>query len=277
MILTAMSQNIQIGAHQDGRWEELVGAIRDVDPDLLLLQEVEWLAGPEQAKAAREGLGMNLVVAPSRQMNPAVAWKPGVLEWLDTDTRYSATDMHHGYCSLQLRPLGLAKEWPVPLVAISTHLTPYSVEAAGQEAQLLIARAYRFGGIGLVGGDINHMPLGDEEPDWSLIPPYNRSSRCHRRKSSTDPWCGNRLVGEVFRDGDMTDVAAHVADSRPDPSLRALTGKGGQLRVDQFHVTPALAPAIRDYRRVDTKADHYGIVATFDLDQVDLAAISTYT
>ncbi|GHE11342.1 endonuclease/exonuclease/phosphatase family protein [Streptomyces alanosinicus] len=272
-----MSQNAQIGANHDGRWEDKVDAIREVDPDLLLLQEVGWLADPEQANTAREKLGMNLAVAPSRQMNTAVAWKAKTLEWVDTDTRYSDTDLHHGYCSLQLRPLGLPKEWPYPLVAISTHLTPYSVEFAGQEAQLVIARAHRFGGIGLVGGDINHMPLGDEEPDWSLVPPYNRSSRCHRRKTPSDPWLGNRLVGEVFRDGDMTDVAAHLAGSRSDPSLRALTGKGGQLRVDQFHVTPALAPAIVDYRRVDTNSDHYGIVATFDLDRVDLSAASAYS
>ncbi|MGW2998707.1 endonuclease/exonuclease/phosphatase family protein [Streptomyces sp. NPDC001155] len=271
-----MSQNVQIGAIHDGRWEDQVDAIRDVNPDVLLLQEVGWLADPDQREAAREKLDMNVVVAPSRQMNTAVAWRSNALEWVGTDTRYSDTDLHHGYCSLQLRPLGLTKEWPYPLVAISTHLTPYSAELAGQEAQLVTARAYRFGGVGLVGGDINHMPLGDEEPDWSLVPPYNRSSRCHRRKSPTDPWIGNRLVGEVFRDGDMTDVAAHLADSRPDPSLRALTGKGGQIRTDQFHVTPALVPAIVDYWRVNTNADHYGTVATFDLDRAELSAASAY-
>jgi hypothetical protein len=126
----------------------------------------------------------------------------------------------------------------VPPVAISTHLTPYCAEVAAQEAKLLIARAYRYGGIALVGGDINHMPLGDPVPDWSRVQPYNRASRCLRRESPTAPWRGNRIVGETFRDGEFTDVGGYIADLRQDPSLRKPTGKAGLLRVDQ---TPVFA------------------------------------
>ncbi|MGF0173188.1 hypothetical protein ACQF36_22605 [Streptomyces sp. Marseille-Q5077] len=273
-----MSQNIQIGANLDGRWEGLVDVIRNVDPHLLLLQEVDWLTDPEQAENARKALGMDLVVAPSKQLNTAVAWKAEVLEQLGTDTRYSATDLHHGYCGVQFKPLGLTQEWPAPLVAISTHLTPFSTEAAAQEAQLLVARAYRFGGIGLLGGDINHMPLGDEEPDWSLIQAHNRAARCLRREHPDEPWRGNRVVGQVLRDGEMTDVAAHLAELQEDSSLREPTGKAGRLRVDQCHITPPLVPALLDYWRVDPgdHADHYGIAVTLDLDQVDLSAARTY-
>ncbi|WP_149829076.1 endonuclease/exonuclease/phosphatase family protein [Streptomyces tailanensis] len=279
MKLTVMSQNVQYGAFEDGRWEGLVEIIRDVDPQLLCLQEVDALADPERAESIRKALGMELVVAPSKYLPTALAWDPAVWEWAGTETKYSLTEMHHGYCTLQLRPLGLATDWPVPLVAISTHLNPYSAQAAAVEAQLLCARAYRHGGIGFIAGDINHMPLGDPEPDWSLVQPYNRTSRCLRRQHPDDPWQGNRIVGQTLRDGDFTDVAAHLADLHRDPELLQSTGRHGLLRVDQAHVTQPLVPAIRDYCRVDPKeyADHFGVVFTLDLDLVDLSHIRDFT
>ncbi|MFG2148827.1 endonuclease/exonuclease/phosphatase family protein [Streptomyces sp. NPDC048696] len=176
MTLIVMSQNVQYGATDTSRWDGLVDRIRTVQPQLLLLQEVDFLADPEQAATAEKALGLRLAVALSRNLPTAIAWDPEHLELMGTETKCSTTDLHHGYCALQLWPLGLPAAWPVPLVAISTHLTPYSAEAAGQEAQLLCARVYRHGAIGLIGGDINHLPLGDPEPDWDRVPPYNRAT-----------------------------------------------------------------------------------------------------
>ncbi|WP_331732640.1 hypothetical protein OG613_48330 (plasmid) [Streptomyces sp. NBC_00015] len=271
-MLTVMSQNAQYRADRDGRWESLIEVIRDVAPHLLLLQEVDWLADPDKAEAAEHALGMKLVVAPSRNLNTAVAWDPAVLERLDTDTKYSATDMHHGYCAPRFTPLGLGQQIPAPLVAISTHLTPYSAEVAATEAQLLIARAYRYGGVGIVAGDINHCPLEDPEIDWEAVQPYNRTSRCLPRDSTDEPWRGNRIVGKRFRDGEFTDVGGHFKD-------RQATGKAGLLRVDQAHVTPALRPALRSYKRVDpgSASDHYGISWELDLEAVDPTLIRAYT
>ncbi|MEV7955201.1 hypothetical protein [Streptomyces sp. NPDC088141] len=274
-----MSQNVQYGADKDGRWEGTVANIRSVRPQVLLLQEVDFLVDPDTAKAAEDALGMRLAVAPSRNLNTAVAWDPEHLQMVDTETKYAATEMHHGYCAPRFKPLGLDRELPAPLVAISTHLTPYSAQAAAQEAQMLCARAYRYGGIALVGGDINHLPLGDDEPDWSLVQPYNRTSRCLRRTSTSEPWKGNPIVGEVFRDGEFTDVAAHVADRRNAPELRRPTGKAGLLRVDQAHVTPALVPTIQDYWTVDPgeHSDHFGLAFTLDLNQTDTSLVRAYT
>ncbi|MER6086771.1 hypothetical protein [Streptomyces bluensis] len=279
MTLTVMSQNAQYGAHLDGRWEGLVDVVRGVSPQMLLLQEVDWLADADRAEAAEEALGMKLVVAPSHNLPTAVAWDPEHLELLDVETKYSEREMHHGYCAPRFRPLGLTEEWPVPLVAISTHLTPTSAQAAAIETQLVVSRAYRYGGIAVVGGDINHMPLGDPEPDWSRVQPYNRTSRCLRREHPTDPWQGNRVVGQTLRDGEFTDVGGYVADLRRNPDLLEPTGKHGLLRVDQIHVAPALVPTIKDYWRVDPgpHSDHYGVATRLDLQQTDLSLVRTYT
>jgi endonuclease/exonuclease/phosphatase family metal-dependent hydrolase len=276
--LTAMSQNVQYGADQDGRWEGMVDVIRQVAPQLLFLQEVSWLADPDAARAAGKALGMEIRVAPSRNLNTAVAWDPDALQLGDIETKYSQWDMHHGYCAPQFKPWGAAEGLPAPLVAISTHLTPYSSDTAAQEAQLLCARAYRHGGIAIVAGDINHPTLDDEEPDWTLVQPYNRTSRCLRREGADDPWISNRIVARTFRDGEFTDIAAHLADQRQDPSLRRPTGKAGLLRVDQVHVTPALVPAVTDYRVVESDySDHRGLVFTLDLARADGSKIRSYT
>jgi len=268
-ILTGMSQNAQYGAAWDGRWQAMVKIIRGVRPDFLLLQEVDWLADPNAAEAAEQALDMRLSVAPSRNLPTAVAWNPAVLEHLGTETKYS-TEMHHGYCAAQFQPRG--QKLPVPLVAISTHLTPYSAEAAAQEVQLLIARAYRHGGIAMIGGDINHVPLHDPEIDWERVQPYNRTSRCLPRVREDSPWIGNRIVGQRLRDGEFTDVAAHFGDTQP-------TGKAGLLRVDQAHGTPAMRPALRSYRRVDSRSasDHWGIAWTVDLTAIDTERVRAYT
>ncbi|MGW0731764.1 endonuclease/exonuclease/phosphatase family protein [Streptomyces sp. NPDC002851] len=277
-MLTVMSQNVKYGADQDGRWVDLVETIRATRPQLVLLQEVDFLADPDRAEAAEEELGLRLAMAPSRNLPTAVAWDPDHLELLGVETKLSM-ELHHGYCAPRFKPLGLKRELPEPLVAISTHLTPYSADAAALEAQIVCARAYRYGGIALVGGDINHMALGDPEIDWTLVQPYNRTSRCHRRKSPDEPWRGNRIVGETLRDAELTDVAAHLADLREDPTLRAHTGKHGLLRVDQTHVTPALLPAITDYQRVDPgpNSDHYGLLVSLDLERADHSQIRTFT
>ena len=111
-----------------------------------------------------------------------------------------------------------------------------------------------------IAGDINHCPLDDPEIEWERVQPYNRTSRCLPRASEDEPWRGNRIVGQIFRDGEFTDVGGYFED-------RQATGKAGLLRVDQAHVTPALRPALRSYQRVDPgpASDHYGISWELDL------------
>lgn len=100
---------------------------------------------------------MELYVAPSRRLPVAVAWDPEYLRVEDVETRY-ATELHHGYAAARIAPWGLAAGLPAPLVAVSAHLIPYSAQQAAVEAQILAARVYRHGGIGL--DRRRHQPRG---------------------------------------------------------------------------------------------------------------------
>jgi hypothetical protein len=276
-VLTVASLNLQYGAAVQGRWPDHVAIIRGVSPHLILLQECDWLADVGHATQAALDLGLTVEVAPSAGLPTAVAWDPGRLNRIGCDTHY-ATRLHHGYCAPRFEVLGLDDPLPVPLVAISTHLIPTSAEQAAAEAALVGSRAYRYGGLGLVGGDINHCPLHDPEPDWDTAQPYHRMARCRRRSRDDEPWQANRIVGQTLRDGSFTDVAAHVAERRADPSLLRATARGG-IRCDQAHVTPALAPTIEDYRPVDTggASDHDLIAFTLDLTRIDRSRLREHT
>lgn len=125
----------------------------------------------------------------------------------------------------------------------------------------------------------NGSPLGDPEPDWDAVQPYNRMARCLRRDHDDEPWRANTIVGATLRDGDFADVAAHVARQRHDPSLLRPTGRFGGIRCDQAHVTPALIPAITDYWQINTGAasDHNLFGFTLDLTCIDRSKLREHT
>jgi endonuclease/exonuclease/phosphatase family metal-dependent hydrolase len=272
-----MSQNILHGAHRDGRWPRLAEIIRRVSPSMLLLQECRgWLDDDmRQVAQAEHDLAMRVVVARSRTGGHTVVAfrRDPAVRWLGME--HNLYTLSNGYGAARFKLPGV----DAPLVVISAHLTCYSADTAAQEAQVLIARAYRHGGVGLIGGDINHCPLWDDEPDWERVQPYNRTARCLPRASPDEPWRANTIVGQTFADAEMTDVAAHLANARSNRTLRAPTGKHGCVRVDQFHVTPALHPAIVDYWRIDPgdASDHFGIVTVIDTNYIDHSRIRNFT
>jgi endonuclease/exonuclease/phosphatase family metal-dependent hydrolase len=272
MQLAIMSVNTQYGGWQgsDGRpqtrWPGLVDVITGVRPHILLLQEAHgWQVDPRQQANAEADLGMRALVAPSRSGgHTAVMYDTRVLRWQQFETKY-AGETHHGF-GVAVLDLLHERGPGVPLTVISAHLHPYSARKAASEADLLAGRVHRYGGMGLIGGDINHVPPGDPEPDWTTVPPYNRSSRCRRRADLDDPWRANTIVGETLRDADLVDVAAHLADTTGDTRYRAPTARQGGVRADQIWITPNLLPALTGYRQITTKpfSDHDAIVVTLD-------------
>jgi len=156
MTLRIVTQNVQHGAAAQNRWAALAAEIIDLQPQLVMLQEVDWLTNPAAIRAAEWDLGMRLLVAKSRHMPTAIAWDPDRLTLRD-----SHTDTHHktwhGYCLASFDVAGI--DLPVPLVAISAHLQPSSAAAAAIEAQIIGTRAYRYNGLGVTG-----VPTGSLSP-----------------------------------------------------------------------------------------------------------------
>ena len=267
MTWTVMSVNTQHGGRlndqfePEDRWAGLVELIRAEDPDVVLMQETgSWHDNrwTQHARAERDlGMRVHLTRSPAGG-GAAVAHRRDV-PWLAKEDHH-AVHMH-AMTHLQL-DIGAA----FPLVVISLHLDPFSAQLAAQQMQLAIARVYRYGGLGIIGGDINHVPLGDPEPDWSAVHPYNRTSR-----TVGDPPRGNTMVAELAQRGGLTEVGGYLADLRGDPSLRRPTGHAGLCRVDWFLTTPALRPAVVDYRVVATAphTDHDAIAMDIDLDKID--------
>jgi len=177
MQITIMSQNVQYRAHAEGRWSGLVETINKVNPDLLMLQECDWLTNAYHRRAAEADFGKRLVVAPSNHLRTAVAWNPGRFTLAGCDTHYTAR-LHHGYCAPRFTIPDLDPPLEAPLVAISTHLALYSAQTAAQEAQIVGARAYRHGGLAIIAGDLNHLrcatspclACSDEEVDGNNEP-----------------------------------------------------------------------------------------------------------
>jgi endonuclease/exonuclease/phosphatase family metal-dependent hydrolase len=271
-LLKIMTLNLQYGGLTDAagnpedRWPGLAEIVRNQAPDVLALQEAtgRWAEpGERQLALAENDLGMRgrLGASPSGS-HTAIFWRPD-LTWRAFDDRY-AGQVHHGYAAIVLQ----VPDTDVPVTVISAHLSPWSAQAAACEAQLLTGRAYRYGGYGIIAGDINHLAVGDPEPDWSgPLPPPNLASRTLLRPDGTVT--GNRCVGEVLARGQMTDAAAWRAELTGDQSLRAPTG--ANLRVDQVHLTPPLVPALTGCQRIETKdlSDHAAVTVTLDTTQFD--------
>jgi endonuclease/exonuclease/phosphatase family metal-dependent hydrolase len=294
-----MSLNIKHGAHREAmeqagvrrlRWDALAEIICGQEPSVVLLQECRgWLADDRRqlGRAEADLPGMRVLVGRSNTGNhPVVVFRREAMRLLGMeDNRYTLLS---GYAAARFAIDGLEVDGlAVPLVITSAHLSCYSVEQAKAEAQLVATRTHRYGGAGIMGGDFNSFPIGDPEPDWERVQPYNRMIRAVPSiVPGDDPqwrdkvtWRGNPIVGQALACCDMVDVAAYLADQRGDPSLRAPTGVHGRLRVDQFHVTAAMRPAIVDYWQVDTQgfSDHHAIVTVIDTALIDRGKLRDYT
>lgn len=277
--VTVLAQNFShsglytpAGEPDPGRWSGLMATITEHRPDILLVQEIgKWNDHNRQPLFRAEGdLGLRMaghIITPAGG-GTGVMINPNTINIQQFEDRYQGM-AHHGLGVAVLTLPGL----DTPLAAISAHLNPYSAVAAATEAQVMIARSYRYRGLGLIGGDVNHFSFRDDPaavPDPATIPPYNRSSRW--LVNADGDLVPTRIVGRTLQLGGLTDVALHVADHTGDTSLLAPTGRG-KCRVDQFWVTPPLVPALIDYEHhAHPYSDHALILMRLDTSRVDMNA-----
>jgi|GEM_PF-6106565 len=288
--LKILSWNQQYDAIPAGRWPYMVQRIHELKPDILCLQECRgWLTDKSMAEQAARDLGMEIRLgwAPRQGMDAggtAIAWRPGLELTHFAGYRLGLT---RGMAQGVFHIPGL----PVPLTVISAHVANVPEQALA-DVGILIDRARRYGGLGVIAGDINFPGKGDPPPpDVRRLQPHLRLYRFKPTNLDT-PWEGdwvpNEDVAQRFIIGEMVDVAAYLADITGDGSYRAPTGVFGEMRVDQIHVVRALQGTIAGYGRVDPRhpaapgglvSDHWGVWCDLDLNRLsgaDLALLQEY-
>ena len=285
-VICVLSQNLHQPAPRI--LKSLRTAVETVKPDLLLLQNIDGPVGELQVAELTQGLGFEMAIAPTGGGGSnLVAWHPAVFQATEVDVpEAERLEAGFGYCAVELSLCDI--HHPYPLSAISCALSRYSAPRAAQQAQQLGEIAHRTGGLGLIAGAINHLPIGDPPPDWDALPGYRRMALCKLRTSATEPWTGDDQVARVLAAGGMTDVAAYIADlaatahcvglERDRTHLRApTTSEPRGIRADQIHVTAALTTAVETCWCPDTAvSSHYAIATEFDLAKFDINAMRTY-
>ncbi|PSK80694.1 exonuclease III [Murinocardiopsis flavida] len=276
-MLRITSQNLLHGSVQtprgdsDDRWPIIAEAIRSENPDILCVQEIHgWRErNYQQLYRAQRDLGMHTAgwIPGARSIGGTLVMyrdRPGLTQaqWEDKD----GAELYHG--------LGAAvfdTGAPTPVTVASVHLNAASATEAEAEAIKTAARVYRYGGLGVLIGDVNHLPLSDPAPDPDGLPALNVSGLFDLMGDGQR--VPNRQVSRRLTLAAMTDAAAHLAAATGDASLLAPTTACG-VRRDQAWVTPSLVPALTGYRSTPHEgSDHHMISIDIDPALIDYTAI----
>jgi|GEM_PF-6239603 len=276
MILTFAAQNLKFGGltNDDGlpedRWPALAERIKNINPkpDFLLLSEArDWDKNGHQALArAMEDLDMDaLPLAPSKSGQPVALLynRETVGRWKNWNTGYSQ-ELTQSF-GIGAFDVGL----PSLLSVVPVHITPFSKDKAVEEASLVASRAYRYGPFAVIGGDVNYPPSHGIDPNYSLMRPYNFASRTETESTSDNPIPYKR-VAQAFEKAGYGDVAYEVYKNNNDSYFLQHTCK--MERIDQFWVSSALIPAVKNYWLVDSPAeasDHKAIVFQLDTNLIN--------
>ncbi|MEU3572975.1 endonuclease/exonuclease/phosphatase family protein [Kitasatospora sp. NPDC036755] len=279
---------------EQDRYDLLVQVIRDLDPDVLAVQEIIGRT-PEAAATVlrrladdtsldcrvvrpRDDSAPTLALASStHDFHTAVLWRPGTEPvrggWRGYD---GGVDFWHSMATVVLDVGG-----PEPVKFASYHGDPFRGDFRFNEARR-VHSAFRSGVLGAIGSDSNSISA-DRRPGGAYYDHDPYTEQDHEwleyqvlwREDPEDPPVADRRAGEVLHRGGLLDAAAvldapwqpsagHWSDEDGDPDI------WGERRIDHARVTRRLAPALRTHRIVRTEqslaaSDHCPVVAELDL------------
>jgi hypothetical protein len=278
LVVRVVSQNLERAYPE---WlERLTQVCVGLRPDVVLLQHLDTASIEAVRRTWRDALGMKLAAAAVDEgTSVAVAYATSVFDQHGpAEAGGGVAGEGFGYCALRLQARNLRVA--SVLVAVSCVLSRYSAQLAAQQAQRLGQLAHSSGGAGWIGGGINHVPVGDAEPDWAGIPAYRRMAVCRLRTGSDEPWEGDDRVTALLAAGGFVDAAARTAEIAPAarPGLRAPTDRTPRgFRGDQVHVTSALAPTLGGCRLIEQEiSGHLGLTVDLDLALTDINGLHAY-
>ncbi|MEY9948419.1 endonuclease/exonuclease/phosphatase family protein [Kitasatospora sp. GAS1066B] len=276
------------------RYAQLVQVIRDLDADVLAVQEI---IGKDPASAAMvlrrladdTGLDCQAIrphddsaptvalASSTHDFHTAVLWRPGIEPVRGGWRGYNGgVDFWHSMATIVL-DVGA----PEPAKFASYHADPFRGDFRYNEAKR-VHSAFRDGVLGAVGSDSNS-PSADRIAGGAYYDSDPYTDQDHEwleyqilwRDNPDDPPVADRRAGEVLRRGGLLDAAAvlnaprqpscgHWIDENGDPDI------WGDRRIDHTRVTRRLVPALRGHRIVRTEqalaaSDHCPAVVELDL------------
>ncbi|GAQ54836.1 endonuclease/exonuclease/phosphatase family protein [Streptomyces acidiscabies] len=232
MKLRAVTWNLYLGGldgDDEQRFDDQVGILTHLHPDILALQECTSWDEKDRATRVADKLGMKIaLMAPSYGADPAfrnftaTLYRPDTFRLIDSRRR-AVTAFHHALILTRLRPQDAPEDGSGDLTVLTTHLDWSGGEARLAEARRMTDYAGEFPGTpgrGLLMGDLNCPHPGDRI-DWNLIPRNLRSRYCRINPDGT------------FGDADLDAYHLLLAAGWQDPET--LTGRPRAASVGHFY------------------------------------------
>lgn len=264
--MKVMSYNTLFGGfdgHSAGRFDAQMELIKEVQPDILLAQELKGFTenGMKRLFMMEERINMRGFIAPAPHtgQNTGVFIKPNLKS---VSVEIDSEHFHHAVVIAALTVPGSSK----PLTVISAHFCPFGYYVRLREAAYLINHADD-NAFTLVAGDFNSVSPYDPSPAGIDELP----SRFRARYVTPDGTTDTGVLKTLYQAG-FADIA-HKLGKHNDPTVPAAAFKGAEFvpfRSDYILATKALAERATSYSVIktpltDMASDHYPIVAEFNV------------
>jgi endonuclease/exonuclease/phosphatase family metal-dependent hydrolase len=246
------------------RYQLLLEVIRDVRPDVLLLQELKGYEanGAKLLYQTEQALGLRglLGLAPHTGQNTAIFFRPDIQP---LSFEVDAVHFHHAASIAQLKLPDVVES----VSFASVHLCPNSPRVRWREASYLVNLADP-AKLALVAGDFNSVSPHDPEPEgWENLSPHFRSRYLLPGSATAD----RETLATIYHHG-FIDVAHKLGPTGEATVPGASFPKSEFVffRCDHVVATPRLADKAVSYRvikdpRTDAASDHYPVLVEFEL------------
>lgn len=261
-----MSYNTLFGGfdgHDGGRFDAQMKLINEVQPDILLAQELKGFTenGMNRLFKMEERINMRGFIAPALHtgQNTGVFIKPTLKP---VSVEIDSEHFHHAVVIATLTIPDSAK----PLTIISAHLCPFGSHVRLREAAYLINHADD-NAFTLVAGDFNSVSSYDPYPVGLDELPSRFKARYVMPEGAVD----KSVLRTLYQSG-FVDIAYKLG-GHSDPTVPTAGFKGAEFvpfRSDYILATKALAESAMSYSVIknavtDMASDHYPILAEFNL------------
>ncbi len=292
---TVMTWNVRdlfLQGARETRLKHVAGIIKDVDADVVCVQEIRGTAPDTSLWQLAEAAGLDCRAVPGwidyeggdgeadivavgigdADFHVGIMWRPGIKP---VPGSWRQIGRGEGGLWHAAATIGLDVGGPVPLTIVNCHLDPFRPEYRFGEAARIASLAV--GRTALVCGDFNCVS-SDRRPDGSAYDPDPLAEtgwhdaatfQAAWDEDADAPLYVDRRAAERLRRAGLVDAACALDAPWQPTSGHWDDDPHGPRRVDRILATPAALPALRTYWVADTEvtrsqSDHLPAVVTLD-------------